>query len=98
MIKITLPLVDELHREKRGIVVPRQTEGASKLQLYQITGSGLSQSQRNTTDRQKEERRGEGQKNGGQRVSCSIHRSDQDQFIKGSVKKEKGKGKTDSPF
>lgn len=27
MIKITLPLVDELQREK-GIVVPRQTEGA----------------------------------------------------------------------
>lgn len=48
LIKITLPLVDELQRE-RGIVVPGRIEG--NLQ-YQITGSRLNQSQRNTTDRQ----------------------------------------------
>lgn len=35
LIKITLPLVDELQRE-RGIVVPGQIESASKLQVYQI--------------------------------------------------------------
>ncbi|XP_067379674.1 peroxisome proliferator-activated receptor gamma coactivator 1-alpha isoform X5 [Channa argus] len=36
-----------------GIVVPRQIESASKQQRYQIRGSELNQSQRNTTDRQK---------------------------------------------
>lgn len=66
LIKITLPLVDELQRE-RGIVVPGQTEGASTRQLYQITGSGLNQSQRNTTDR-----RGRGTKTGGGRKSAAV--------------------------
>ena len=81
LIKITLPPVDELRRE-RGIVVPGQIEGASKLQLYQIRGSEPNQSRRNTTDRR---RRGWGQggdKTGGTESAGGIHRSDQDQFIR----------------
>lgn len=76
--------------------MPRQIEGASKLQLNQIRGSRLNQSQREH-NRQMEKR--DKNRGGPPKVAGSIHRSDQDQFIRCSVKKgEGGKEKQDSPF
>lgn len=94
MIKITLPLVDELQRE-RGIVVPRQIDGASKQQLHQIKGgSKLNQSHRNTTDRGEKE----GQKTGAQSqpaVSTGVIKTNSLELGEERVKE---KGTTDSPF
>lgn len=66
-------------REKKGIVVPRQTEGAlsatlsdNRKQAEPITEEHKGQTEEGTKKKEKV----------GREVSCSIHRSDQDQFIK----------------
>lgn len=88
LIKITLPLVDELRRE-RGIVVPRQIESTSRQQLYQIRKQTEPVTEKH--NRQTERR----DKTGGLRVS--IHRSDQDQFIRARWRK-KGERKNRLPL